>query len=296
MQQKHYQQKRGVFYCLSPILIYWGVNFVIGILFGAVLIFSLMRDPSISSESQLMETYLQYVLQANTKLTILTSGLTLAITGIIFYTRDRKEHDLLYQRHVGVKGTAGLLCASLGLHTVVNIVFIILMAVSSTSLKELITQHDETMQLLNSGNLLLDILSVGILASICEEIVFRGLFFNRLRSLMPENRAILLSAVVFGCMHFTSVLQMAYAVAIGYLLAYAYSKYETILAPVLIHMCFNLVNFIVDNDFFEMLIQNKIGALVYYAAGVALTIVGVKIIKNKKKPPLLTQGADSGAE
>ncbi len=86
-----------------------------------------------------------------------------------------------------------------------------------------------------SANLLMGLLCYGIVTPLVEEMVFRGVIYNRLKRFMNVKFAIVLSAFLFGWYHMNSV-QGLYGFAMGCLFAYAYEYYGTVWAPVLMHI------------------------------------------------------------
>ncbi len=90
---------------------------------------------------------------------------------------------------------------------------------------------------------LLGILVYGLVAPVCEEIVFRGIIFNYLRRFFNVRVAIFVSAVLFGGFHMNGV-QAVYAFGVGCLLAYAYEYFGDFRVPVVMHMAANILVFI----------------------------------------------------
>lgn len=78
---------------------------------------------------------------------------------------------------------------------------------------------------------------------ISEELLFRGIVFKRLREFVSFRRAVVFSAFVFAMIH-SSFLQMVYAFVLAWLLAYAYEKYGSFKAPVVLHISVNLVSIV----------------------------------------------------
>ena len=74
---------------------------------------------------------------------------------------------------------------------------------------------------------------------ICEELVFRGLMFKRMRERSGFLYAAVYSALVFGLFH-GNIVQMVYGFILGMLLAYMYEKYGSVKAPIVGHMVMNL--------------------------------------------------------
>lgn len=80
----------------------------------------------------------------------------------------------------------------------------------------------------------------GFITPICEELIFRGLIFKRMREHFPFYTAMFGSAMMFGIFH-GNIIQSMYAFVMGVLFAYLYEMYGSLKAPVIAHMVVNLV-------------------------------------------------------
>ena len=87
--------------------------------------------------------------------------------------------------------------------------------------------------------LLVGILLYGIVSPFAEEVVFRGILFNRMRKDFPKGMAILLSGVLFGLYH-GNMVQGIYGTLMGVLMAYLYERTGRFEIPCLFHMTANL--------------------------------------------------------
>lgn len=94
-----------------------------------------------------------------------------------------------------------------------------------------------------SNPLLFQILTLCIVAPVIEEIVFRGMMYDRLCEYTKEENAILLSALIFGIYH-GNLTQGIYAGLLGIFLCIARERCHTMTAPVLLHMSCNTTAFI----------------------------------------------------
>lgn len=90
-----------------------------------------------------------------------------------------------------------------------------------------------------SGGVFFTILRAVILAPLCEELLFRGLVFRRLKNYTNFWVGALVSAALFGLYHM-NLIQGIYAFLLGILLAGVYQKYRNLWAPVLLHFAGNL--------------------------------------------------------
>ena len=105
--------------------------------------------------------------------------------------------------------------------------------------------YDEASEVLWSENLQwLSFVAVVILAPLCEEMMFRGLIYARMRALMRAPYAILISGLLFGFFH-GNALQFIYAFFLGILLAYMMEIYHTVWAPIIVHASANLLSWFI---------------------------------------------------
>ncbi|WP_353892407.1 CPBP family intramembrane glutamic endopeptidase [Proteinivorax hydrogeniformans] len=98
----------------------------------------------------------------------------------------------------------------------------------------LVELHIDKMSVLDQGNFLLLLLSIGIAAPFIEEIMFRGLIFNNLKKVVSLKNVVLIQAILFGVYHM-SIVQGAYAAMVGVFLGVSLVWTGSIWAPVLIH-------------------------------------------------------------
>lgn len=80
----------------------------------------------------------------------------------------------------------------------------------------------------------------GLISPIAEEIVFRGLVFNRMRRYYPHMAAVLVSGVLFGIYH-GNLVQGLYGGCMGILMAYMYERRHSFAVPCLFHATANTV-------------------------------------------------------
>lgn len=104
----------------------------------------------------------------------------------------------------------------------------------------------------NSPKILTTLIATGILGPIIEELMFRGIIYNNLKEKYSNMKSILITTIIFSLMH-PNVLQMLFALAIGFILIYVYEKYQSIKAPIILHMASNITTTL----FMPILIQNN---------------------------------------
>ncbi len=87
----------------------------------------------------------------------------------------------------------------------------------------------------------------GLISPVTEEIVFRGLIFNRLRRYCPHVVAVVLSGVMFGVYH-GNLAQGVYGGCMGVLMAYLYERMHSFFIPCLFHGTANLVVYLIAHN------------------------------------------------
>ena len=85
----------------------------------------------------------------------------------------------------------------------------------------------------------LGLILYGVLSPVTEEIIFRGLVFNRMKKYYQRRLAIIVSAALFGIWH-GNMVQAVYGTCMGILLAYTYDKFKSFLIPCLFHAVANI--------------------------------------------------------
>lgn len=83
----------------------------------------------------------------------------------------------------------------------------------------------------------------GLLSPLAEEVVFRGVIYNRLRRFYGSAVGIVVSGVLFGVFHGNPV-QGVYGACLGMLMAYLYERSGRFLIPFLFHAVANLTVYI----------------------------------------------------
>lgn len=88
-------------------------------------------------------------------------------------------------------------------------------------------------------SLIVQVIGIGIVTPVTEELIFRGLGYGKMRRELSFGWAALLSAVYFGGYH-GNMVQGVYAFCLGLLMAGAYEAYQSLWAPICLHVSANL--------------------------------------------------------
>lgn len=115
----------------------------------------------------------------------------------------------------------------------------------------------------------LTILAIVILVPLAEELMFRAFLIGELKRFLPVNIACLLSAVAFAIAHW-NLLQSAYTLVAGLVLAFAYVWTESIYFTIALHACFNLCGSVIP----YVLLRYSAFEIPYALLMLALAIIG----------------------
>lgn len=85
----------------------------------------------------------------------------------------------------------------------------------------------------------------GILSPIVEEIMFRGMLYNRLKRMFSMYLAMGLSALLFGVFH-GEIVQGVYGFLMGVLIVFCYEKFKSFWIPVAMHIVANVCVFVLN--------------------------------------------------
>lgn len=174
----------------------------------------------------------------------LLSALIIASCGILFFFWYR--YEIRWETRGSLKN----------LITVKNILLFIFLGMgcqffftgAMTLIKPLFTDifsdYADVMEGLTSGNEIVVLLLMIVIAPVTEELIFRGVTLHRANRYVSFLGANILQALLFGIYH-GNIIQGVYASALGFLLGAIYYKYKTIFAPILLHLIINASSLIV---------------------------------------------------
>ena len=115
----------------------------------------------------------------------------------------------------------------------------IAMTVLLNCMNRIIGLQSEAQDALFASNLLVQLTGIGIIVPIMEEVLFRGLVYNRLKAYNRGWLSIFLAAGIFAVYH-GNLMQILFAFPMALLILAVYEKWGTLLAPVIFHMAVNL--------------------------------------------------------
>lgn len=83
------------------------------------------------------------------------------------------------------------------------------------------------------------LLSSGIIGPILEELLFRGIVYNKLLTFNNHKKACIITSIMFSIMHFPNIITMIYTFILSFIMIYLYDKYKSLHAPIIFHIAIN---------------------------------------------------------
>ncbi|MDF2870925.1 MAG: amino terminal protease family [Anaerocolumna sp.] len=199
----------------------------------------------------------------------------------IWLKKQKKSEDILVNANkLNAKGVVLILILGL----CIQISLSIILTVISNLRPDWFDGYGELMESLGMGNSLISFLYVGLVAPIAEELIFRGVTFNKARKYMPFLAANFVQALLFGIYHM-NLIQGLYAFAMGLsfgLIRRAYS----LIGAILLHMAVNIAGMTLDYILPEQILNNNFAVgILFLVTGAAVTSILIyagKLIKNIK--------------
>ena len=135
---------------------------------------------------------------------------------------------------------------------------------------------------ISNSSVLATIIFAGILSPIIEEVLFRGVMLNKLRT-YGDKIAIITTALLFGLFH-ENFSQFFYAVGLGMIFAYVTLKTGTIKYSIGIHIMINMMGSVIGTQVLNSTIATMIFGILVWVFVIAGLIL---FIKDFKKTSLL---------
>lgn len=248
------QKRYSFWYIAGPLLGYWLIQFGVQVIMTAVIEFPYMMDAyekyfmagEIVDAQSVMKEYMNALLPAmqetmhrQVEIAGAAALCTLPFAGILLY-HDRRSERLT---EAGAKGETKAPLLSYGL----LLVFGAAGSIGASCLASMAQLALSDMASLERASFVyrapvgLQIIVLGILIPVAEELMFRGLLFGRYRRIRGYWYAALWSTLFFVMFH-TGASQMLYTLGLGLLLCYVYRKFCSIKAPIALHIAANLTS------------------------------------------------------
>lgn len=269
------QQLIKIWRCLYPVLIYILAQQLVLSLIVPLYFRYTMAEASDASLSAVQMTVQNYLNTHTVALTTLSAVIALPLL-LTFYLSDRKKSRIIVLKNK---------------HLSWQYIFVILAAVCSSitlsfittllSLSEKIESYRHVNDILFNEPLVIQLIGTGLIVPVTEELIFRGLIQNRIRTCTGSGfKAIILTGIFFGIFH-ENIVQATAAAAAGILISYIYEKSGNLFAPVIFHICFNLPGILMQYMNFTL---NTDVMMITAAACLAITLFIVYLFQRRFTP------------
>ncbi|MBQ5951332.1 MAG: CPBP family intramembrane metalloprotease [Lachnospiraceae bacterium] len=262
-----------------PILIYFIIQFLV--VFGFITITFALTTANAGEHPSLMKVMqeaMNEVIRQQFLMTVISAAVGLPIFGALYAADVKKRRSEGRLDTVkAVPAVKYVLPVILGLAACIlgnNLI-------TFSGLFQIDEAFEEVAQVLYQGNLIVEFLCIGVLVPIVEELLFRGLVYRRMRDHVRPLIAGILSALLFGIVH-GNLVQGVYAFLLGALMAYVFERFQSILAPILIHVAANLFSVAASElPAFEPLMTEGTAAFWIVTAVCAAAVIGTMYLVEK---------------
>jgi len=216
-------------YLLCPLIIYYLAGDIVEVLMWAILNSLVKSD--IGGISTSLEGSASYTVRA------IIYALGLMVSMILLYRMAKNEITYVTNGEnkptLSIKQIVILVIAALIFSNGLNYLF------SYSGIIKMSQSYESAADFQYGINIITGVILFGICSPLAEEVIFRGIIYNRLKRVFPLYVSIFLSSVLFGMFH-GNLVQALYGTLMGLIITVFYEKYKSFYAPVLIHMVANI--------------------------------------------------------
>lgn len=234
----------------GPLFAYLGITYGVKLVYSIWIFYKQFKVWDINGAFNGL-VYAESLTKTQQDYTLIMSGIAMAITIPVLLWLMKKDYEYpvnrrrreevftwkKYKKGLDVKAIPALMImgifASIGLSRVMLMLPIDNILGSYSAIQETYSMSGIGVQLL----------VLGILSPIVEELLFRGLVYKRLKIYYEASIAAYISAIIFAIAHFNLV-QGLYAFAMGIIFAFVHEKYKSVFAPMIAHLSANIVSII----------------------------------------------------
>ena len=275
LMDKNYSIARRIWRILYPPLIFIGIQIVVmAIASFAVGMYAALNAFSggtgFGDLEHIIEEALSIVVKQSMLILLISNLASIAVfLPIWMKTRNRAE---IYKN----ENPAIVCLLIIGLFAGFNVVQMLIFALMDVM--KYFPDYEEISGMIVTGPLIVQLISVGFVAPIVEELVFRGILITRMKW-MPVWAAVLVQGFIFGLVHM-NVFQGLYAFVAGILLGIVFIKFRSIIVVIAGHVAYNIVSILLS----EIVSEEVIGIVVILSIVVlALCATFTAIIKKAKR-------------
>lgn len=208
---------------LTPIISYRIIDLLV-VLLGATLLKNSMAEAGWIGE--ISRNY-------RGTITVFIKAIALICAGGFILPLFIKETPVIYEKRNSIRRIILCIFLGIGLSIFVNILF------SLTGFTGSSEAYEEVSKSQYSFNIVQGIIIYGIISPLTEEILFRGIIYNRLRRDYGLWAGLIFSPLLFGVFH-GNLVQTVYGFVLGLFITWIYERYGAFVYPYLVHAFANI--------------------------------------------------------
>ena len=211
--------------------------------------------------------------------TVIISGISFAVCGAVIFGRALGFAKKYTLKKITSPAYAALSCLSAAFLVIsLNII------IARSGIAELSEGYRQTAAMQYSCAFPIGIIVYGLVTPLSEELLFRGIIFNGIKSYLSWKPAMILTSVLFAVYHGNGV-QGIYALIMSLFFIYLYEKSGNLLVPILMHSVSNITAYILTYVYGNISSLTSdilmIAGGILWAACFALLLSYDRIIKKK---------------
>ena len=286
----NYERDNKIWRVLGPLFAFLGIRFLVETIFYVVLWHIKFKEINVSAAFNgilYMEEYGEYV----TSFTLFMSMVSLLISIPIMYLLMKKDYE--YPINPRRKEKSFKLKAYLkNIDTKRLNIPIIVGATAAMGVGRFITMlpfdgilgnYKTVQENIGKSSVWMQLLVLGILTPVLEELLFRGVIYKRLKMYYEVTVAAYIAAIIFAIAHF-NLIQGIYAFIVGIVLMYVYEKSGNLIAPIVMHGVANIVTVIMGvNPISRFIDSHIVVRILVSVAMIAVFVMAVLKINEKNR-------------
>ncbi len=222
---------------VSPLVIYSLIQYVVVTAVIFVYIYT-KADPGLMGDRSYLAEMARASYDMLDRNVVLISGISALFAILPLYRMLKKEWlkrpYLLRQTEPKTVKYIFVLAASAGMTISVNLF------INALEVFKYASGYVQAAEEMYAEPLYMQVIVIGILMPVMEEIIFRGLMYERISNFSGEVSAMLLTSFVFGVYH-GNLVQGVYAFVFSLLMIYVYKRTGSFASPVVFHMAGNMI-------------------------------------------------------
>ena len=278
----NYDKDNKIWRVLCPLFAFWGIRFLIEALSYAVLWYKEFKEINLTAAFNGI-TYVEEYGAKVESYTLLMTALALVICIPIMYLMMKKDYEYpinprkkentfeLKKYFKGISYKTMNYSIVLGITASLGIGrFMALLPIDG-----ILGSYKEVLKNTLNNSIILQLLVIGLLTPVLEEMLFRGIVYKRLKTYYDVTIAAYIAAIIFGIAHFNLV-QGLYAFIMGIVLTYLYEKSGNLVTAISMHCAANIATVLMNVNPVSKFIDKHI--LIRIPVAIVMIVLFVKFL------------------